>query len=327
MRALNRLIGTSAATAAALAFFAYRRDLGAAKARIESQRQTLDVPEGVIEFGEAGDGPAVLLIHGAGGGFDQGLDLGAGFLGDGYRIVAPSRFGYLGTPLPADASPEAQADAHLRLLDALQLERVPVIGVSAGGPSAMQLCLRHPERCSALVLVVPMAWAPRRGAGDARLSPLFLTVLNAVTSSDVLFWTAMKFARSTLIETILGTPLEVYRAAAPEQRRAVDAVLRTLLPMSGRAAGISNDSVVSSTLTRYPLEEIQVPVLVISAADDRYDTFESGLMTAEQVCDGSFIGFPSGGHLLLGHEEEVRAEITRFVGSVSRETVTLALTR
>ena len=308
-----KVIGACATGASALAFAAYRKDLATARKRIETERQIIDTPRGLIEFAEAGDGPAVLLIHGAGGGFDQGLALGAAFLGDGYRIVAPSRFGYLGTPLPADASPEAQADAHLRLLDALQLESVPVIGVSAGGPSAMQLCLRHPERCSALVLVVPMAWAPQRAAGDARLSPLFLPVLNAIASSDFLFWTAMKIARPTLVKTILGTPLAVYHGATTEERRKVDQVLRTVFPISKRVAGIRNDSDVAMNLTRFALEEMRVPTLVISATDDLYDTYDSGLHTAEQIRDAKFTGFSTGGHLLLGHEEEVRSEITTFV--------------
>lgn len=308
-----KVIGVCAAAASALAYAAYRRDLAAARERVETGRQFIDSPHGPIELGEAGAGPAVLFIHGAGGGFDQGLGLGAAFLGDAYRIIAPSRFGYLGTPLPADASPQAQAEAHLRLLDALQLESVPVIGVSAGGPSAVQLALRHPDRCSALVLVVPMAWAPQRAAGDARLSPLFLPVLNAVASSDFLYWTAMKIARPALVQTLLGTPIPVYRNATPEERRDVDRMLRTILPISRRVTGIWNDSDVASHLTRYPLEELRVPTLVISAADDLYDTYESGRYTAAQIPDARFTGFPTGGHLLLGHEAEVRSEIVTFL--------------
>ena len=102
-----------------------------------------------------GDRACHLAIHGAGGGFDQSLDLAHDFLGSGFRVVAPSRFGYLRTPLPADASPMAQADAHACLLDALNLQKVVVIGGSMGAPSAMQLCIRHPERCSALILLFP----------------------------------------------------------------------------------------------------------------------------------------------------------------------------
>jgi pimeloyl-ACP methyl ester carboxylesterase len=307
------VIGACAAGAGALAYAAYRRDIEKARRRIETGRQFIDSPGGPIEFAEAGDGPAVLVVHGAGGGFDQGLGLAEAYLGAGYRIIAPSRFGYLGTPLPADASPEAQADAHLRVLDALQLDSVPVIGVSAGGPSAMQLCLRHPERCSALVLVVPMAWAPQRATDDARVSPLFLPVLNAVASSDLLFWTAMNVARPALVKTILGTPVPLYLDATAEERRGADEVLRTILPISKRVAGIWNDSEVASNLTRYPLEEMPGPALVISAADDLYATYESALYTAERIRNGKFLGFSTGGHLLLGHEREVRSEITSFL--------------
>ena len=267
-----KVIGACAAGAGALAYVAYRKDLEAAMERIETKRQFIESPHGPIEFAEAGDGPAVLLIHGAGGGFDQGLALGETFLGDGYRVIAPSRFGYLGTPLPADASPEAQADAHLRLLDALQLDTVQVVGVSAGGPSAIQLCLRHPERCSALVLLVPMAWAPERETTNARLSPLLLPVLNAVLSSDFLCWTVTKVARLAAVKSILGTPVAVYRSAPREERRRVDQMLRAILPVSRRVSGLLNEGEIAANLTRYPLEEMRVPALVISAADDLYDT-------------------------------------------------------
>lgn len=312
MRSLKG-IGACAAGAGALAYAAYRKDLNAAKERIESEGQIIDTPNGPIEFAEAGDGPAVLIIHGAGGGFDQGLDLGTAFLGDGYRIIAPSRFGYLGTPLPADASPEAQADAHLRLLDALQLDSVPVIGVSAGGPSAMQLCLRHPERCSALVLIVPIPWAAERETANARLSPQLMPMLNAVLTSDFLFWTATKVARLAVVKSILGTPVAVYRNASREERGRVGQMMRAILPVSRRVAGLLNESEIAANLTRYPLEEMRVPTLVISAADDLYDTYESALQTAEQIRDGKFVGFSTGGHLLLGHEAEVRSEIAMFL--------------
>jgi pimeloyl-ACP methyl ester carboxylesterase len=310
---LLRVTGTVTAGAAALAWSAYRRDITAAKKRIRAERQIIDTPHGPIEFAESGDGPAVLIIHGAGGGFDQGLDLGRTFAAGGFRIIAPSRFGYLGTPLPADASAEAQADAYLRLLDALQLEQVPVIGVSAGGPSAMQFCLRHPERCASLVLIVAATYAPNGGIGKREISPFVRRVLNAISASDFLFWTAMKVAHATLVQTILGTPLSDYRNATAEQRASVDGVLRNILPISRRAAGLSNDAVVTSSLERYKLEEIHVPTLVISAANDLYRTYEGGLYTAEQIHHGQFIGYRTGGHLLLGHEEEVRAHVTRFL--------------
>ena len=310
MRKLT-VTGAIAAGAAALTWAAYRKDMEAANQRIEMDRQGIDSAHGPIEFAECGDGPAVLVIHGAGGGFDQGLELGRSLLGDDYRIVAPSRFGYLGTAVPVDASAEAQAVAHLRVLDALQLDAVPVIAASAGAPSAMQFCLRHPDRCSALVLVVPLAWAPDRTFAPP--SRFFATVLTTIAASDFLLWTMMRVAPMTLLKTILGTPVQVYREAAPEERRNVDRVLQTMLPISRRAAGMRNDGVMAASLTRLALEDIRVPTLVISAADCLYGTYDSSFYTAEEIANAQFVGFTSGGHLLLGHDSEVRSQVRGFL--------------
>lgn len=64
----------------------------------------LETSVGPIEYAEVGEGPPVLVIHGAGGGFDQGLDLAEDLVRNGFRVIAPSRFGYLRTPLPKDGS-------------------------------------------------------------------------------------------------------------------------------------------------------------------------------------------------------------------------------
>jgi 2-hydroxy-6-oxonona-2,4-dienedioate hydrolase len=310
---LFTMAGAVAAGAGALAYRAFSKDMKEAWRRVRTGRQFIESAEGPIEFAESGDGPAVLVSHGAGGGFDQGLLIGRGFLGEGYRIIAPSRFGYLGTALPADASPEAQADAYVRVLDALEVEAVPVLGVSAGAPSALQFCIRHPERCLALVLAVPLAYAPgREEAADGR-SPLMKKLLTAVLSSDFVFWAATKVAHLAVIETVLGTPVEIYRKATPEQRAMLDDTLLQMLPISARASGLVNEARVASSIPRYPLEQIAAPALVISAADCLYGTYESALYTAEHIPEGTFVGYHSGGHLLVGHEAEVRREVTGFL--------------
>jgi len=68
-----------------------------------------------------------------------------------------------------------------------------------------------------------------------------------------------------------------------------------------------------SSLERYALERITAPTLAISAQDDGYDTYESARYTAAQIPHARFLGFPTGGHLLAGHQQEVMAEITRFL--------------
>jgi 2-hydroxy-6-oxonona-2,4-dienedioate hydrolase len=60
----------------------------------------------------AGEGPPGLVVHGAGGGYDQALAFGEPLARSGFHVITMSRFGYLRTPLPSDASSAAQADAH-----------------------------------------------------------------------------------------------------------------------------------------------------------------------------------------------------------------------
>jgi 2-hydroxy-6-oxonona-2,4-dienedioate hydrolase len=109
----------------------YRRDVQAARKRVQASSRMIETKCGRIEYGDAGHGAPVLLIHGAGGGFDQGLLLGGLLLGEGFRFIAPSRFGYLKSPVPEDSSLEAQADAFACLLDALDIDRVTVVAFSA----------------------------------------------------------------------------------------------------------------------------------------------------------------------------------------------------
>jgi pimeloyl-ACP methyl ester carboxylesterase len=298
----------------------YRRDIAAARTRISSRSQVVSTPCGLIEYADVGKGPPVLAVHGAGGGFDQGLDLAEPLIDRGFRVIAMSRFGYLRTPIPADASPMAQADAHVCLLDALKLQRVGVLAASAGAPSAMQLCLRHPERCSALVLLSPATFAPRQARMAVPKPPaLLLPVLKSAFRSDFLFWVATKLVRNTLVKTILGTPLQDFRKATAEEQAQVLQVVQHVLPIGPREGGLWNDATITPSLPRYDLERIRVPTLLISAEDDLYGTFPNARYTAEHIPGARLVGFPTGGHLLLGHGKEVNAEVAGFLSRSSAE--------
>ena len=307
-------IGVLVFVLAVLVYSSYRHDIQVARIHSSSGSQILNTPCGMIEYAEYGTGPPILAIHGAGGGFDQSLDLARHFLGAGYRVIAPSRFGYLRTPLPADASPTAQADAHACLLDALTVRRVVVIGGSMGAPSAMQFCLRHPDRCSALVLLFPIAFAPRPANEPApRPSAFAKLVMDTTLKSDFVFWSASKLSRDTMMKTILATPPADFRNATPEEQERVLEVLRNIEPISLRENGLRNDTTVALSVPRYDLEHIAAPTLVISAKDDLFGTFARGRYTAEHISGARFVGYPTGGHLLVGHKSDVHSELAAFL--------------
>jgi pimeloyl-ACP methyl ester carboxylesterase len=313
-RRIFAILELTAAVLAVLIAIAYQRDIRAARARVASGSKLVNTPCGAIEYADQGTGPVIFAIHGAGGGFDQSLELARDFLPPGYRVVAPSRFGYLRTPLPTDASPVAQADAHACLLEALKLKKVVVVGGSMGAPSAVQLCLRHRDHCAALILLFPIAFSPRPSYEPAPHPSAFAQFLmDTLLRSDFAFWAASNVARDTVMKTILATPPADFEKATPdEQQRALE-IMRDIEPISQRAQGLKNDAAVAPAIPRYELEQISVPTLVISAEDDLFGTFRGGRYTAEQIPGARFIGYPTGGHVLVGHGNDVRSELAQFL--------------
>jgi pimeloyl-ACP methyl ester carboxylesterase len=190
----NALFATASvlgSAAAGAAFYGlYRRDIARISSAVEAGGSRVETDSGPVEYAREGSGPVVLVVHGAGGGYDQGLMLGREMFGPDFDVIAPSRFGYLGTPVPADPSPAAQADAHAALLDTLKISgRVTVVGVSAGAPSAIEFALRHPSRVSALILAVPRAFAP--GVPEVHAPAESGPVLKLVMAgADFAFWAA-----------------------------------------------------------------------------------------------------------------------------------------
>jgi len=299
----------------------YKTEIRRERHRVATGSRVVETSFGPIEYAEAGHGRPILVIHGAGGGFDQGLDVAQNLVKHGFRVIAISRFGYLRTPLPQNASAAAQADAHAAVLDALHIPRCAVLGVSAGGPSAMQLALRHPERVAALILMVPAAYAPppsvHEGETQKRMPALATMFMDVALRSDFLFWLAVRLAPRAMTRVILGTPPALLANADAIERARVATVLDHVLPVSSRRLGLLNDAAVVTTLPRYELERIATPTLIISARDDLYHTFAGSRYSADHMPHARFIGYPRGGHLLVGHEEAVTAAIVSFLRAVA----------
>ncbi|HUL63538.1 MAG TPA: alpha/beta fold hydrolase [Burkholderiaceae bacterium] len=294
-------------------YIAFQRDLAGHYERITHGSRVIETRCGAVELAEAGEGPPLLLVHGSGGGFDQGMLAGADFAQRGWHVIAPSRFGYLRTPFPADASAEAQADQFACLLDSLGVARASIMGVSAGANSALQFAIRHPERTNALVLLVPAAYKPTDAAQPPTSSALRERVLMAIVGSDFMFWAVTRVAHDTIVRTVLATPPEVLQRASQEEKERAERVLETILPISARARGLLNDSQIAGHPIRYALEDIHAPTLVISLRDDLYDTYASARYTAQHVRGARFIGFEQGGHIWIGHHAQIVDETSAFL--------------
>lgn len=308
------VMGAILGITALLIWWRFDSDIKLARARVANGGTLIATRCGPIEYHEAGTGVPLLAVHGSGGGYDQGMAFASSLAHQGVRVIAMSRFGYLRTPMPADASVAAQSDAHVCLLDALGIRRAAVMGGSAGAPSALQMAIRHPDRVSALVLLVPLAYKPPTQADSSPPLPQWIEyTMMRMLGSDFLFWAAIHVARDQVIEFVLATPPELLTTASPPERARVNAMLDSILPVSARAEGIRADTAVGKHLAPTPLASIRAPTLIISARDDGYGTYASAHYTASRIPGAKFIGFDQGGHTWVGHDAEVRSEIVKLV--------------
>lgn len=321
MRRRLFLLGGAGLAAAGLgvSWSAFASDIARARARTRGRSRIIESRFGALEFGEAGSGPPVLMVHGTGGGFDQGLDFAERLSAGRWRVIAPSRFGYLRSAFPNDPSSENQADAFVDLLDALEIERAPVIGGSAGALSAIQFAIRHPDRCSALVALVPAAYAPGRPPVRPP-NAIAQGIIEYGLKSDFLFWSAMKLNKDAMIAALLATDPNLVRRADPAERARVRAILYNILPVSDRARGLLNDGRLAGDPTPMALETITVPTLAISLEDDRFQTIDAARHIAETVPGAHLVTHAEGGHVWVGHDEEVFVAISSFLVRVRAAT-------
>ena len=279
-----------------------------------NRSQVLQTRFGAMEYADVGAGRPIVMLHGTGGGFDQGLLFADPLIRAGFRVIAPSRFGYLRSDMPPEPSSENQADALVDLLDALGLDQVPVLGGSAGALSAVEFAIRHPDRCAALVPIVPATYVPGRAL--VHPSAIGSAIITYALGSDFLFWGAMTLAEDQMIAALLATDPAVFHAASPAEQVRVRAILHGILPVSARKRGLLNDGLLAGNPKPAALERISAPTLTLSVEDDRFGTADAARHIAASVEGARLVIYPTGGHVWVGHDVELFATVADFLNMV-----------
>jgi 2-hydroxy-6-oxonona-2,4-dienedioate hydrolase len=272
-----------------LVYIRYRNDMRKAYQCISKGSKMIQTEFGPIQYTEFGEGAPMLIVHGAGGGYDQG-EYFAKIIGGNYRWIAPSRFGFLGSPVPNGANSSLQADAYACLLDALGIDRVGVVGVSMGGPSSLLFALRYPQRTKSLVMISAASHAiPPR---PAILATIFNVFLN-----DFVFWMMVHLSPQVLL-AVLGVPVDVQRQLSSEETARLHAFLESIVPMGARR----NGQLLEQHMSEYDagqIRNIQAPTLVLHAQDDTLVSFEQAEFSATNIPGARSVAMEKGGHLAL----------------------------
>jgi pimeloyl-ACP methyl ester carboxylesterase len=271
---------------------------------------TLEIRFGTLEYAEREAGLPVLVCHGVLGCHADGVDgWWTNLLGEGNRVIAPARFGYFGSTLPPNATPADQADAYALLLDHLGIDRAAVIGYSAGSASVLEFALRHPDRVVGLILACARLGGPTP-------NQLLKPVLGVVYRSQRLFWLYRRLLPS-IYARMIGVP-KGYRPT-PDELVTIHRVSELQFPLKPRRLGAVFDGFVSNLVAdRFPLEELTVPALIVSAVDDPWARHSYAVETAARISGARLVTIQRGGHLFLGHDAQVRAAVGGFIASVAQ---------
>lgn len=264
--------------------------------------RTVATDRGPVEYDLYGaEGPVVLSVHAGLGGADQARLFASWLQDDGFRILSPSRPGYLGTPLSSGRTLDQQADLLAALLDELRIERVGIFAASAGSPVAYTFAARHPDRVWGLVSVGG-ASLPNPSASPG--SPLRTTFLNAVGQK------LAKLTAMASLETIVASTLDETSTFTDDQkaqrvayimntkaaRTFFEASFNTTFPYEKRMPGTANDTQQTRTMA-IAFDRITAPTLVIHGTQDGDVPFEHGENAAAKI--------PGAQHRWMRNEEHL----------------------
>lgn len=284
----------------------FTSDMDLAQERLSSST-IFTTPDGDIEYAIEGEGMPVLLLHGAGGGFDFGLWSGRVFFHNTHTILAVSRYGYLRSPIPEHASIRNQAAQYRDLLDHLNFTRVIVVGTSAGGPSAIQFANDYPERCAGLILISAVSMPEPPGSEE----PVYIRIIHLIQQSDYAYWLFTKFGQSTILD-MMGIPKDVYENFSPEQKQLAQEMLDVMHPMTRRYQGTLNDAEML-LVDEISVGNISCPTLIMHAKDDALVSYAHALHSHERIPGSQLLAFETGGHAMLSQIDEVRQNVEQFL--------------
>lgn len=267
-------------------------------------REIIQTSAGPVEIATLGYGPPLLSVHGGPGGCDQGLVLALPLAQGEFRVIAPSRPGYLGTPLTSGTTFAEQADLLAALLDALNLPSIAVFGASAGGPPTYLLAQQHPERVSALLVVDGVT---QRYAKAAELSAAEKAIFLSRPGAWFMNWLGHAFPRQVVAnllktESTLTAEAIDQRAqevvADPEKLVFVRALLRTMSADFGhRQTGLENDLHQLEAIDRLDLSAIRCPTMIMHGEADGDVPPDDARWAHEQISGSRLHWIAQGSHM------------------------------
>ncbi|MEX2247731.1 MAG: alpha/beta fold hydrolase [Dehalococcoidia bacterium] len=251
-----------------------------------------------IFYREAGEGPPVLFIQGLGVDH-RGWAGVVPHLAQRFRCIS-----FDNRDVGRSSAVEAPYDVidmmgdAVGVLDALEVERADIAGVSMGGVIAQELAIRHPERVRRLALVTTYTSGDPRGTAIFEGQALLRRTLSREEFCRVTFpnvYSHLDYRRDGFVEEM------VRRTVANELWQSQEAYERHVCAVLG-------------AFTEDRLGQITAPTLILAASDDILTPARFADVLARGIRGSRRVTVEGAGHgLIWSHPELVAAHIGEFL--------------
>ncbi len=313
-----------------LTFLSFKSWKSKQEALAQSDSQIVFTSMGAIEYKSIGSGPIIILSHMGGTGSDN-IELFRGIAEAGYQIICPSRPGYLQTPLTENADFEYQADLYAELLNQLNIsEKVFIMGVSAGGPSAIEFASKYSSRCNGLIL---------HSAISKHFSPLekmkefsqLINIMLSPTWQDIFSWANYKgsklfvtkfiqemLERATTYDHKITKEMAVQLAKDEKNKELFYLFNDFTSPLSTRTDGLQNDIKYAESFSP---KTVDVPVLITHSRVDKVVDFYHAKALKNKLTQAELFEYDGNGHAFwFGKQwEQIKSKTIEFLSEKPKD--------
>ncbi|MEU0534048.1 alpha/beta fold hydrolase [Amycolatopsis tolypomycina] len=274
----------------------------------------IEVDGTAFGYDEAGEGPAVVLLHAALG--DRRMwDAQFTELAATHRVIRYDRRGFGETG--GESGEHAHYEDLLALLDARGIERAALVGASMGGACALDAALAAPERITRLVLLgsglTGHTWPDHMQADIAELTAAILPpgrlARYQAREGDVDPADVRAMAEANIRYLVAGPARDV--SVLPGE---MVALVREMCEQVYRHDWTAPQWTERIPDTRHRLAEITTPALVVVGTADARGLVELSAHLAESLPQAEFVELADTGHLpSMERPAEVNALLRKFL--------------
>jgi 3-oxoadipate enol-lactonase len=266
----------------------------------------LTINENKVSYIDEGDknAPALMFIHG----FPFNKYMWAGqveALKESFRVIAYDVRGHGGSDIGhVDFSIDLFVTDLINLMDALQIEKAVLCGLSMGGYIALHALEQYPNRFRALILCDTQCMADSPESKEKRMK-----AIESIKANGVALYAKASIINLFSDKSFQTKEKEIVAIQKTIEQTAAETICKTLLALLERR----------ETCTR--LTEIKIPVLILVGREDKITPLASAKIINEKIKHSTMIVIDDAGHLTnLENPSDFNYQLKQFLQPFSGKT-------